>query len=257
MMNQIQFHPSAIDASDCISVAWNIVKNNYGLFLGISLLAMVLMSCLPCVNIFLAGPIMGGVFYCFLKAMRNEQVEFGEMFKGFENFVPLMVIGIIQAIPEIMAQGIRISVNVADFGLKNADRTLYQADPSRLLASGLVLFLIVAGFTIFVVGFAIRISLFFALPLVIEHRLGVGDAIKLSARAAWSNIGGLILLSILEFLIALAGLLMLCVGVFLVMPILFCANAVAYRQVFPDLRQNVSNVPPSPDMYGGSYGRGL
>lgn len=200
---------------------------------------------------------MGGVFYCFLKAMRSEQVEFGEMFKGFENFVPLMVIGVIQAIPEILAQGIRISVNVTDFGLKNADKTLYQANPSKLLASGLVVFLIIAGSTVFVVGFVIRISLFFALPLVIEHRLAVGDAIKLSARAAWSNIGGLILLSILEFLIALAGLLMLCVGIFLVMPILFCANAVAYRQVFPDLRQNFSNTPSTPDMYGGSYGRGL
>jgi hypothetical protein len=255
-MNQLEFHSNAINASDCIGNGWQLVKENYGLYLGISLLAMVLIACIPCLNIFLAGPIMGGVFYCFLKAIRGEQVNFGEMFKGFDNFIPLMVIGIIQAIPEIIGQGLRFGVNVADFGVKNGDKTFYQSDTTSILAGGMMMFAVIVGLIIFVCGIALRISLFFAIPLAMERNLDIGSAIKLSARAALANIGGLIVLFLLEFLVALAGMVAFCIGIFFVIPIIYAANAFAYRQVFPDVGQNVPNVPPSPDAYGGNYGYG-
>ena len=38
-------------------------------------------------------PAMAGMYYVMLRNMRGESVEFGMMFKGFEKFVPLMVIG--------------------------------------------------------------------------------------------------------------------------------------------------------------------
>jgi hypothetical protein len=56
-----QFYKSAIDATGCISNAWNLIKPNYGMFLGVSVLSYVLIACIPCLNVFLMGPVMGGV----------------------------------------------------------------------------------------------------------------------------------------------------------------------------------------------------
>jgi hypothetical protein len=261
-MNHIAFNRGAINASDCIGSGWNLVKQNYGLFLGISLVALLLVACVPCVNVFIAGPITCGVYYCFLKEMRGEPTALGEMFKGFDNFVPTMVVGIIAAIPEIIGQGVRLSANLADLGIKSAgsgssgDFFQLGGEQQTILAGGLLVFIIVVGTALFLASIALRISLYFALPLIMEHKLGAVDAMKLSARAAWANIGGIILLSILEFLVALGGVLMLCVGIFLVMPIIYAANAFAYRQVFPYNGQNFQTAPPLPNVYGGTYGVG-
>ena len=72
---------------------------------------------------FIIGPILGGVYYVVLRDMRGEPVDFGMMFKGFDKFVPLMVIGLIQAIPEIIGQGLRVAGQFAQIGLggKNKD----------------------------------------------------------------------------------------------------------------------------------------
>lgn len=254
-MNHIQFYRGAISAGDCVSNGWNLVKQNYGMYLGIGLVALILAGCIPCVSLFLAGPVLAGVYYVYLRDIRGEQSDFGMMFKGFDNFLPAMIVGIIAAIPEIIGQGIRLSVNVADIGIRSSGS---GSDEMRnAMSSGLIIIAAIVGMTIFLLAVALRISLFFAIPLVVEHKLGAVDAMKLSAQAAWANIGGLILLFILEFLIALGGALLCVVGIFLIsMPLIYAANAFAYRQVFPDVQRNVRDTPPPPNAYGGSFGFG-
>jgi hypothetical protein len=250
IMIQTEFYRGAISPGDCVSNGWNLVSQNFGLFLGISILGMILAGCIPCVSLFISGPIVAGIYYVFLRQMNGEPVDFGMMFKGFEVFVPAMVIGIIIAIPEIIGQGIRISINVADIGIQSQGDGRYAA-----LSGGLAILAVVVGLLIIVIGFVIRISLFFALPLIMERKLSVGDAIKLSASAGWANFGGIFLLSILEGLMAIAGILVFCIGIFFVIPIIYAANAFAYRQVFPHTDQTGFNVPPPPTDYG--FGQGM
>lgn len=253
-MNNTDFYPSAINAGDCVSNAWNLVKQNYGMYLGIALIAMILSGCIPCVSLFLVGPILGGVYYVILREMSGEQVEFGMMFKGFEKFVPLMVIGLVQAIPEIIGQILRLGVQFGQFGLsggKDRDFQFFQSsNPEFAIASGLLIVIAIIAFVLIIFGVAWRVLLFFAVPLAMERDLGAVDAMKLSAKAATSNIGGLIVLFIFEFLIALLGVIALCIGIFFVIPIIYAANAFAYRQVFPLIRQNFNMSPPPPTAYG-------
>ncbi len=250
IMSQTEFYRGAISPGDCVSNGWNLVSQNFGLFLGVSILGMILAGCIPCVSLFISGPIIAGVYYVFLRQMNGEQVDFGMMFKGFEVFVPAMVIGLIMAIPEIIGQGIRISINVADIGIQSQGDGRYAG-----LSAGLAILAVIVGLLVIVVGFVIRISLFFALPLIVEKNMGVGDAIKLSASAGWANFGGIFLLSILEGLMAIAGILVFCVGIFFVIPIIYAANAFAYRQVFPQTNQPGYNAPPPPTDYG--FGQGM
>ena len=106
-MNVPQYNVSAIDASGSISNAWDLVKLNYWLYFGVSIVSLLMISCIPCVNIFIAGPVMGGIYFIYLKSMRNEPVDFGMMLKGFEKFVPQMIVGIVQSKTELNAQVFR------------------------------------------------------------------------------------------------------------------------------------------------------
>ncbi|MBX7055931.1 MAG: hypothetical protein K1X36_13335 [Pyrinomonadaceae bacterium] len=261
-MANVEYFPGAIDASGCISNGWGLIKQNYGLFLGITLVAMIIAGCVPCFSLFFVGPIMGGVFYVLLREMRGEPIEFGMMFKGFEKFVPLMVIGIIQSIPEIVGQGIRLTVDIGRIGLLGGqgdpDLQFFQgSNPEFAIASGFLIVLAVVGVLLMLFAIVWRVLLVFAIPLAMEHDLGPVDAMKLSARAATSNVGGLIVLFILEALVVLLGIVMLCIGLFFVMPIIYAANAFAYRQVFPLIELNFQVTPPPPTIYGSSYGRGM
>jgi len=80
-MTNIQFNQSAVDAGACISAAWELIKRNYGMYLGISLIALILAGCLPCVSLFLVGPVLGGIYYVVLRDMRGEPVEFDRYFQ--------------------------------------------------------------------------------------------------------------------------------------------------------------------------------
>jgi hypothetical protein len=232
------------------------------MYFGMALLAMVMMGCIPCVSLFLVGPVLGGIYYVVLLDMRGEAVDFGMLFKGFEKFVPLMVIGIIMSIPEIVGQGLRFTVDIGRLGLlggQNGNADFYQSGPPELFAISSALMMLIAVIAIVVVIIAAvwRLLLFFAIPLALEHDLSPFEAIKLSIKAATSNVGGLIVLFIFEFLLALAGVLALCIGVFFVIPVIYAANAVAYRQAFPWVQRNFNTLPPPPGSYGSEFGRGM
>jgi uncharacterized membrane protein len=261
MNNSLQYASGAIDAGGCITNGWELVKRNYWLYFGIAIVAMLLAGCIPCVSLFLVGPITGGVYYVLFREMRGEPVDFGMMFKGFDKFLPLMVIGIIQSIPEMIGQGLRFS---ADFGRgvseglnrggSGADFYQNSSDALPILAGGLITIVIIIAVILILFGIVWRVLLFFSIPLALERDLGPIDAMKLSAKAATSNLGGLIVLIILEALMMIAGVIALCVGMFFVLPIIYAANAFAYRAVFPWVQQTFHNVPPPPDSYE-SFGR--
>lgn len=257
-----QFYKGAIDAGGCVSNAWNLVQPNYWMFFGIALLTYVLIACIPCLNVFLLGPVMGGFYYTALRAMRGEPIEFGMMFKGFEKFVPLMVVGLVQSIPSIIYQGFDLSIRFTNVGLESiiagSQSSGGDLDPNILLASGYFVLIIIIAFVLIVFSIVWAFTFAFAVPIAMDHDLSSPvDALKLSARAAWSNVGGIILLVIFSILLGFVGVLVLCVGFFFVLPVIWVAWAFAYRQVFPDINPAVyRNEPPPPDAYQGSFGQG-
>ncbi len=263
-MTNIHFYSGSIDAGECVSNGWNLVKPNYWLYFGITLLAVLLISCIPCVNFVLMGPVGVGVYYVLLKGMRSEPIDFGMMFKGFEKFVPAMVVGLIQGLPGIIWTMIDYGVNIASLiggGLDGGSSgNFYQAEIFEApFLAGITAAYVMLGLLFAVISVIWGLTFVFALPLLAEHEISPIEALKLSARAAWSNIGGLILLVLLQILLAILGIIALCIGVFFVIPILYAATAFAYRQVFPmtDHHQNFNITPPPPGAYEGGYGSAI
>ena len=261
-MTNINYLSGAIDASGCVGQAWELFKRNPGLYLGAGLVTLLMISCIPFVNFLLLGPVMGGYAYLVLHDLQGESIEFGMLFKGFEKFVPLMLLGLIQSIPGITFQIVQYTVDISRLmgGPGTGDADFYQASGPGMsgIQTGLM-----AGMFVFFFGYMFfqmlwNAVLTFAIPLVVEHNVSVGEAVRLSFGAVFSNLGGLILLVIFNGLVGLLGMLALCVGIFVALPITFAANVIAYRQVFPmNDGPSFQTTPPSPDVYGGSFGRGV
>jgi uncharacterized membrane protein len=160
-------------------------------------------------------------------------------------------------VPGIITTGVQYTV---DIGRLFADRrgslsVFAQADAIAPLLIGIVIIVVLL---LFIFSFAWHVTFMFALPLVAEHNLSVTDTIKLSAKAGWSNPGGILLLVILQIVWMLLGMLALCIGIFFVLPLIYASNIVAYRMVFPDFKPELSyQEPPRPDAYGGAYGTGM
>jgi uncharacterized membrane protein len=255
-MSTVRYLSGAINPGDCIGGAWNLVSRQFWIYIGIGLVTMIMIGCIPFVGSILFGPVLGGFYYFVLRDMRDEPVDFGMMFKGFEKFLPLMVVGLIQAAPSLIATILQYTVDLARIatgGGAGRDVNFYQPDSNALFA-GLSMGILVVVIVLSLLGAVRSVALSFAIPLVMEHDLSIGDALVTSLKAALSNAGGLILLIILEALVAILGLIALCVGLFVAMPVVYAANVFAYRMVFPYFNLPGNMEPPPPTAYGGTYG---
>lgn len=256
-MNNLQYLRGAIDAGGCVSNAWTLVTRQFWLYIGIGLLTVLLISCVPIVNFFLMGPMLGGFYYIVLRDMRGDPVDFGMLFKGFEKFVPLMVVGLIQSAPSIVITIIQYTVDIARLaggrGPLGDDINFFQPG-SDVLFAGLSAVVVIVGVFVFFFAIAWHLAFSFAVPLVIDREAEIADALITSLKAATSNVGGLILLLILQMLISLLGFIALCVGIFVAIPVIYAANVFAYRMVFPYFDRPFDAGPPPPEAYG--FGRG-
>jgi hypothetical protein len=85
------------------------------------------------------------------------------------------------------------------------------------------------------VSFALHALFMFVFPLIVDRQLSGWEALKLSSRAVWANIGGVILLILLSTALSFLGVLACYVGAILEMPLMMGLTAVAYRKVFPEV----------------------
>ena len=64
--------------------SYALLGEQYWLFFGITLVGIFLGSLVPFG--ILMGPMMVGIYMCFADRERGKQVEFGTLFKGFDQF---------------------------------------------------------------------------------------------------------------------------------------------------------------------------
>lgn len=258
-MENIEYRKGAVDAPVCISEGWNFLKSNYGLFIGmivVQIIIAIAVSFVPYlgafINVIVGGALLCGIYMALLAQRRGDAVPFSLMFEGFSRVVPVTLVRLVSAIP-LFLFGLAIASfitlpHLAPDGSNVAEFIAAILSPAYfvpLITSYLIVLLISAVF---------GILLFFAIPLIAERDASVGDALRLSFGAALNNVGGLILLFLLEGLMAFAGALACGIGILFVLPIIFAANIAAYKRVFPDEAPRFDQAPPRPDAYGGTYG---
>ena len=241
--NEIEFKRNAVEPVECIKAGWNLIKSQYWLFVGMTVVGMLIGSVVP-LGI-LMGPMMCGIYLALFQTRRGQPIEFGLLFKGFDYFGDAVIATLLHMIPIIVVivptyilfyVGMFAMIGISGNG---------EPNPGALL--GFFGIFGVVWLVIMVLLIVLSVVFTFAYPLIVNRRLSGLNAVKLSIRAAFANFWRLLGMLLLTGLLSFAGLFLCYVGIFLVMPISFAAIAAAYEQVFglSDVQPNLPPPPPS------------
>src|SRR5688500_7961851 len=88
--------PGVIKSVDCLKEGYALIKDQYWLFLGITVVGLLIGGAVPIV---LIGPMMCGIHMCVLQKMHGQPVKFETLFKGFDYFTQSLITSLIQFIP--------------------------------------------------------------------------------------------------------------------------------------------------------------
>jgi len=185
---------SPLDVGNCLGRAWDKMMANLWPTIGVSALIWLALSASHAVyvGIVLTGPLLGGLYFYYLKQIRNQHAELQDAFAGFTNsFLPLMLASIVSGV---------------------------------LIAIGLALCLLP--------GIYLAVAWIFALPLIIDKHLGFWEAMELSRKTVnkhWWSTAWLILVC---GLINIGGVLLCFLGIFFTLPLTGLAIMYAYEDVF-------------------------
>ena len=241
---QTDFRVGVIQPVECIKEGWALIKDQYWLFFGISIVGILIGGAVPIV---LIGPMMAGIFLCLFQRQRNQPVEFGLLFKGFDHFVPGLIVALLKAIPIFL---VMVPYLIIWFATMMPLLIRSGGQPSQPELQQLVYsmfgFEMIFFVIIMVVSISVEIFFMFAFPLVADRNLSGLDAVKLSFKAGKANFGGMLGLLLLNALLSFVGVLCCFVGAYFVLPISFASHAVAYRRVFPETTENFPVPPPPP-----------
>jgi hypothetical protein len=237
------FKRRVVEPVYCLKTGWRLLKDQYWLFVGMALVAILLGSLVP-FGIVL-GPLMCGIYMGLFRLRRGETVEFGILFKGFDYFGESIVATLIHYVPMVM---IIIPFYIVLYGgLFLIAQQGGNPDPSIFYVYFGVL--IVLGLIMLILIIALSVVFMFSYPLIVDRKMSGLDAVKLSARGALANFWPLLGLLFLNGLLAFGGVLLCYVGVFLTLPITFAAIAVAYEQVFGLGEVHGPILPPPPPTF--------
>lgn len=217
----------------CLSAGWQLIKDQYWVFWGMSFVGIVLGSMAPMG--LLLGPMMCGLHLAFFRHSSGEAVRFEDLTKGFEYFMQSLIATLIQVIPMVVIVTPVYVISIFGFlGLMaRAANTSNHGSPASLLP-GLLIFAVMLVL-IFALSLIVGTFFMFTYPLIVDKKLSGVDAVKLSIKAAQANIVSVFGLNVLLFALGIGGSLLCYVGAFLLLPVSMAARHVAYKQVFGEV----------------------
>lgn len=243
-MTNIEFSRGQIRPVECVKEGWELIKDQYWLVFAICLVGMLIAGIVPLGILF--GPMICGIFYCFLQKMNNQAIAFEGLFKGFDYFLPSFIATLFLIVPAfifgILAYIPMVAMQLSMMKSRNPDPN--------------VVFTYFGVFSVMMIVFALVVGtihalLMFAYPLIVEYKLNGIEAAKLSARAVMKNLSGIGGLIAIHIGLILVGYLLCIVGAYLVLPIILASVVVAYRKVFP-VSGNGNYNPPAPNAFRGA-----
>ncbi len=224
-MNDLSFNRGAVRPIECLQAGWRLIKDDYWLFLGITLVGVLIGRLSSGI---LMGPCMCGIYLCMFRREKGEPVTFDNLFQGFNHFVQSLIATLIMMVPmAVILVGFCIAFFAALF-LTVPRNPPEQGPPWLFFAIAAVMLLLLQ------IGLMLVAGLFlFSYPLIVDRKLSGVEAVKLSFKAVLANLVGVIALLLLDVALTFVGALACYVGAFFVIPITLAGQAVAYRQVFP------------------------
>ena len=221
-MSYTEFKTGVIRPVEVYKEAWAMIKDQFWMVLAITIVGILIGSAIPIV---LIGPMMCGIYLVLFQIYEGRTVDFAQLFKGFDFFMPSLILAVIIMVPTLV---LVFSIYIPMVGVAMAGPRLSETEAMAAIGSILAIVLLET-----IVMVCLHTLLIFSFPLIVDKKMSAIDAIKTSARAVWKNLSGVAGLFAAGFVVALVGYAMLCIGIYLVLPLIIAANLVAYRKVFP------------------------
>ena len=239
-----------LDLGGCLSRGFELVKNNLGLLFVGALIYLLIegaisgLAQIPFVgalfsiaNFIIAGPLMGGVLYLFIRVIRGESAEIGDIFSGFRR-------GFGQLFLATLAQGLFLGLCLLPFIIVavvkflplvghlqsgvTPDKETVAAVKAALLTCLPVLLVCAIPATYLSVCWK------FTLPLIVDKQLhfwaAMGASRKMVNKHWWQIFGLILLISVLN----VVGLCVCCIGVLFTFPVGIAALMFAYETIFSE-----------------------
>ena len=239
-MSDIQFNTGVISPVECVKEGWEIIKPDFWLLLAITFVAGLIGSASLYI---LLGAMICGMNYCYLARIDGRKVSFEDLWKGLGWWLPGLVVTAFIVVPMLVIYGVVLVPAIMSAVMGSS----LSGDEFVGLLAGILA--VDAVFAVIMVCF--HTLLIFSFPLIVDRNLGAITAMKTSARAVLKNLGGVVGMIGVQIVLTFLGFLAICIGIYLVIPIIIAGNLVAYRKVFPAQPQG-QNYNLMPGIYRGS-----
>ena len=226
-----------LDISLALSSGWALFKQHMGImvgaggiYFGILFAAIMVSAVIPFANIFVQGPLTGGLIILTLNLSRYDQADISDMFLGFKNYGWLLLVTLVQG--AVIVAAIVPGVIVLVVGGLLPVMQAQQAGGTPELAGTSIALLIVGFLLLLVLVMIAAVCTYFWLFLVADKRGEFGEALAAGYRAGKMNFWSILGLSILLGLVVMVSAIPCGLGLIFSIPWSFAIIANAYEQIF-------------------------
>jgi uncharacterized membrane protein len=228
-----------LDIGGCVTRGYDLLKEHFSLLFFAALVVAAIegaigaLGAIPFVgpifsiaNMVISGPLMGGVYLVFLRALRGEAAEVGDVFTGFSRCFGQLFLG--KLIPSLLGGLCLLPVVVAGVILVAVPAATQHHAPDihKLMA------LVPIALVCLIPVIYLQTCWAFTLPLIIDQGMDFGAAMKTSWKMVnkhWWQVFGVILV---VGLVNMVGALLCLIGLLFTVPIGFAAMMYAYETIF-------------------------
>ena len=217
---------------ELLSRSKELIGNQYGLFLGITLVGVLVGSMVPFGIVM--GPMLIGIYLCFLHRQAGRQVEFGTLFKGFDQFgdgliAYLIMVGFSIAM-SLLTVGFFLVVGLAAMALIAGTM---EGDAAAGVGIGLGILIYILFFVaLMVVSALINLPFVFAFQLIADRKLSGTEAIRQSWTGAKLNFGGIVWYMLVNYFLLVLAAMACYIPAILLMPVSMGGLFLLYSDIY-------------------------
>lgn len=177
------------------------------------------------------GPMLVGIYLCFLARERGEVVDFAKLFQGFDSFKESFIATlVIVAATFILMIPLMILFLVAMFFLLEPQQNGGNGGPPSIAIFAMIFALYAV---VLIVNMVVVLPFLFTFQLIADRNATGIDAVKLSFQGVRRNLFGLIGYLIVLTIMSVVLAMMCYIPLFFFLPISFASLFVLYRDIYP------------------------
>ncbi len=247
--NDFQVRKVKLRPFELMSRSFQLIRNRYWLFLGLTVVGILVGSAVPFGMIM--GAMMAGMYLCYIHQEQELPVEFATLFKGFDYFVEtlkawLVLLGasMVVLLPFMAAMFVLVMMPI----LEAAQASAAANQPMPPPPFPKIIFVLYP--IMLIANIAITLPFLFVFQLIVDRGLTAMQAIRMSFHGVRKDALGVIWLIFVLTAVSMVLTMMCYIPGILFLPISLGAAFIAYRDIYgpgiqrDDPRQPAQPMPP-------------